>query len=71
MFTFIYESLFGCSHTRTTRPLTPVLKCGARKPTYVACLECGAELAYDLETMRQGDPLKVAERHGQPVEVEA
>jgi len=50
----LLNSLFGCSHRRTTFPLTPVRKSagfqapgGARNGTYVTCLDCGKELAYN------------------------
>src|SRR5436190_17801851 len=55
----LFEALFGCTHSRTTFPLTPLLH--SRKMevvpseprTYVACLECGKELPYDWQTMRR------------------
>jgi hypothetical protein len=65
----LMNSLFGCSHRRTTFPLTPLKKSshgalqGAnakRLGTYVTCLDCGKELAYDWTEMRVGKP--VAER---------
>jgi hypothetical protein len=47
--TFI--AFFGCSHERTTFPLTP--KPGATSTeTYVTCLDCGKEFAYDWTEMR-------------------
>jgi hypothetical protein len=50
--------LFGCSHERTTFPLTHTAKFGNRqRATYIACLHCGAEFAYDWEHMRVGSPL--------------
>jgi hypothetical protein len=52
------NSLFCCSHTRTTFPLTPGRKTmapsAARNGTYVVCLDCGKEFAYDWEGMRIG-----------------
>jgi hypothetical protein len=64
----IFNSLFGCSHQRTTFPITPGRKPGqenaglsapvsARTATYVACLDCGKEFAYDWKAMRIGEPL--------------
>lgn len=56
----LLNSLFGCSHQRTTFPLTPGRKNGyaapgaSRKGTYVVCLDCGKEFAYNWETMRVG-----------------
>jgi hypothetical protein len=60
----IVNSLFGCSHRRTTFPLTPLRKTGSfqvpsatRFGTYVSCLDCGKELAYDWTEMRVGKPV--------------
>ena len=54
----IFNSLFGCAHERTTFPITPGKKAGAlRSSTYVACLECGKEFAYDWKQMRIGEPM--------------
>ncbi|HUI81270.1 MAG TPA: hypothetical protein VLY24_25265 [Bryobacteraceae bacterium] len=62
----LVNSLFGCSHRRTTFPLTPLKKGGyqalqvpnaARLGTYVTCLDCGKELAYDWTEMRVGKPV--------------
>ena len=61
----IVNSLFGCSHRRTTFPLTPMKKGlqahqvpnAARLGTYVTCLDCGKELAYDWTEMRVGKPV--------------
>ena len=40
--------LFGCSHERTTFPLTHTATFGNRqRTTYIACLNCGAEFVYD------------------------
>jgi hypothetical protein len=52
--------LFGCSHRRTTFPLTPARKVGksnARNATYVVCLDCGKEFDYDWQEMRIGQPV--------------
>jgi len=59
----LLNSFFGCSHRRTTFPLTPVRRAGVQAPgaahhgTYVTCLDCGKELAYDWEEMRVGKPV--------------
>ncbi len=49
--------IFGCTHQRFTFPMTP--KHGQPRPpaawltdTYVVCLDCGKEFAYDMEQMR-------------------
>ncbi|HLK48512.1 MAG TPA: hypothetical protein VKT49_10275 [Bryobacteraceae bacterium] len=46
-------AFFGCSHQRTTFPLTP--KPGsAAVETYITCLDCGKEFLYDWGEMRRG-----------------
>jgi hypothetical protein len=66
----LFSSLFGCSHQRTTFPLTPGRKNSGyaapgatRSGTYVVCLDCGKEFAYDWEGMRIGRqvPARAAE----------
>lgn len=64
MFHSLIHSLFGCSHQRTTFPLTPGRKnavaptsSAARNGTYVVCLDCGKEFAYDWNEMRVGQPV--------------
>lgn len=42
--------LGGCAHSRTTFPRTP----RGGGPTHVACVECGAEFAYDWDAKRMG-----------------
>ena len=59
----LLNTLFGCSHRRLTFPLTPARKSGFQAPaaarygTYVTCLDCGKELAYNWEEMRVGKPV--------------
>jgi hypothetical protein len=50
-----FEGLFGCAHKRTTFPLTPAHKSGNKNATYVVCLDCGKEFAYDWSRMRVGE----------------
>ncbi len=55
----LLNTLFGCSHQRTTFPLTPARNGyqapgATRNGTYVVCLECGKEFAYDWNEMRVG-----------------
>ena len=64
MFQSLFNTLFGCSHQRTTFPLTPArqsagmpLSGAARNGTYVTCLDCGTEFAYDWKAMRIGQPV--------------
>jgi hypothetical protein len=78
----IFNSLFGCSHQRTTFPITPSRTPSqknaglatpgiARTGTYVVCLACGKEFAYDWESMRIGQPVgaPVTTAEAQPVRV--
>jgi hypothetical protein len=50
----LLNSIFGCSHQRTTFPLTPGRKTAERNGTYVVCLDCGKEFAYNWDEMRVG-----------------
>jgi hypothetical protein len=51
-------NLFGCSHRRLTRPITPVRKHGdPTGETAVVCLDCGRQFAYDWNHMRIGKPI--------------
>ena len=56
----LLNTLFGCSHNRTTFPQTPGRKNtyaapgATRSATYVVCLDCGKEFAYNWEEMRVG-----------------
>lgn len=64
MVELVLNFLFGCSHQRTTFPLTPTRKSSGHPlptatqfGTYVVCLECGKELAYDWHEMRVSGPV--------------
>ena len=54
------NTLFGCSHQRTTFPLTQGRKNngfavpGAAR-TYIVCLDCGREFDYNWSEMRVGE----------------
>jgi hypothetical protein len=59
MVTELLNMLFGCTHSRTTFPLTPSRKLRPglgphRHGTYVVCLDCGEEFTYDWAEMQQG-----------------
>lgn len=70
----LLNSLFGCSHRRTTFPLTPLRRSaacptqGARAGTYVVCLDCGKEFAYNWEYMQVGEQVQepIAQPQTQP-----
>ena len=53
MFRSLLNGLFGCSHQRTTFPLTNA----GKKETYIACLDCGKEFSYNWQEMRVGAPV--------------
>jgi hypothetical protein len=56
------RDLFGCTHQKTTFPLTsrrgirPRTR-AASESTYVVCLDCGREFQYNWAEMRIGEPL--------------
>ncbi len=61
----IFNLLFRCSHHRVTRPITPVSKAGVpHGETYVVCLDCGKQFAYDLEKMHIGKPVQSSRSAG-------
>lgn len=47
----LLNAMFGCTHQRTTFPQTPGRN---RTATYVVCLDCGKEFAYNWTEMRLG-----------------
>jgi hypothetical protein len=80
MFHSMMNTLFGCGHPRTTFPITlrrsyadSVAVSGSVGSTYVACLDCGKEFAYDWKSMRIGEPMTQAAMAGQaqPLEFKA
>jgi hypothetical protein len=56
MISNLIDSLFGCSHKRITFPITikQAQRVNAAAPTgtYVVCLDCGGEFAYDWKEMK-------------------
>jgi hypothetical protein len=58
MMASLLSSLFGCSHRRTTFPITPARRAGfgsSNKGTYVVCLDCGKEFGYNWQEMKIGE----------------
>ena len=51
MIKVLVNVLFGCSHRKTTFPLTSGR---TFDHTYVVCLHCGTEFEYDWKAMRMG-----------------
>ena len=59
MLSSVFDSLFGCSHRRTTFPMTPK-RPNARLGAYVTCLDCGKEFAYNWNEMRmEQEPIAI------------
>jgi len=61
MMVTLLNSLFGCSHRRTTFPLTPARRAGftnSSKGTYVVCLDCGKEFAYNWTDRKVGEAVR-------------
>ncbi len=63
MITLFLNAFFGCSHRRTSFPLTPARRGGTASAlqedlwkTYVTCLDCGKEFDYNWDEMRVGSP---------------
>jgi len=56
MLRYLYAFFFGCFHTRTTFPMTMSSRSPVngevRRRTYVACLTCGEEFAYNWDKMK-------------------
>jgi hypothetical protein len=72
----ILDALFGCWHKRISFPQTS--KPGQRRceaamltGTYVVCLDCGTEFAYDWKKMRILSPIEKQPFARASVEVEA
>lgn len=72
----LFDFLFGCWHRNLSFPMsTPH---GQRRSpaaletgTYVVCLNCGKEFAYDWDEMRILGPGELASRHHQPLGIES
>ena len=46
----VINLLFHCGHRHLTRPFTPLSQIGVpRGETYVVCLDCTKQFAYDCE----------------------
>ncbi len=50
---FFTEILFGCSHSRLSRPFT------LNDETYEVCLDCGKQIYYSAQEMRPLTPWEV------------
>lgn len=59
----LFDLFLGCSHQRTTFPITLARTNAApgatRSGPYVVCLDCGKEFAYNWKEMRLGQPVTI------------
>lgn len=73
----LLDFLFGCTHHRTTFPLSPERKMpdGSKRVQrpYVVCLDCGKEFAYDWDEMSLGEklPQRIGRTYASPTETTA
>jgi hypothetical protein len=60
----VLNLLFRCPHRRLTRPLSAIAKSGVpQKQTYVVCLDCGKQFAYDIQKMKIGKAIDPSDEH--------
>ncbi len=61
----VLNLLFRCSHRRLTRPVAPITKAGQpHSRSYVVCLDCGKQFAYDVKAMRIGKAIDHSDDDG-------
>ena len=65
LFSALWDVFFGCRHQHYSFPISSkILKqrsaLGGVTGTYVVCLDCGREFAYDWEQMKVVSPLRPA-----------
>lgn len=54
----VLNLIFSCRHRHLTRPITPAHQVGTPAPeSYVVCLDCTKQFAYDPKNMRIGRPI--------------
>ena len=67
-----FDMVFGCSHKRCSFPITVRGKnrrsaAASLTGTYVVCLDCGQEFAYDWNEMKIIDPRTAEQSKSVPV----
>lgn len=65
LFAALFDVFFGCRHQHYSFPISSkILKqrtaAAGATGTYVVCLDCGKEFAYDWEQMKVASPLRPA-----------
>ncbi|MGE5204072.1 MAG: hypothetical protein ACM3PW_00545 [Chlamydiota bacterium] len=65
LFSALWDVFFGCRHRHYSFPISSkILKqrsaAASATGTYVVCLDCGKEFAYDWEQMKVASPLRPA-----------
>ena len=65
LFSALWDVFFGCRHQNYSFPISSKIlkqRTGGAGATgsYVVCLECGKEFAYDWEQMKVASPLRPA-----------
>ena len=68
----LFDVVFGCSHKRCSFPITVRGKqrrsvAASLTGTYVVCLDCGQEFAYDWNEMKMVDGKAAASMNPAPV----
>ena len=57
----LFDFIFRCQHRKTTFPRKQTIEFGgSESETYVVCLDCGQQFAYDWENMRLGKPVDIS-----------
>jgi hypothetical protein len=70
----LFNLMFSCAHKRTSFPLTPtrgdsISRVAARTGTYVVCLDCGKEFAYNWRELRIEPTVRQRPVRERPVKV--
>ena len=65
MMSSLLRYLLRCRHRHLGRPIAPIRKGGVSQGgSYVVCLDCGQEFAYDTCAMQIGEPISRANMSG-------
>ena len=72
----LFDMLFGCTHSNYSFPITAKgahrnIAAASPTGTYVVCLDCGKDFAYDWQALKVMEPTKEAVPQPQVDPVEA